>query len=210
MKNVLLAILIGSLCLAADSFLGDVILTPLLALCWLMWVARNSAWEEVTAVFCVLAVFVATSLMGQDLGRILVRTGSFTLAGCLAVAFSRARQRSTDALASAHAIIRSTPTPMVAADMTGAIVAASDETAEILPADFTPLIGHSFADVFLGHLPPGRAMKKYLDWFHLAGTRDELLYLRGQPETPIHARILTTGEGRDRLLVAAIQNHIHH
>lgn len=205
MRNILFAVLVGSLCLALDNFSADVILTPLVALCWLMWVARNNDWKQVTLVFCVLTVFVAISLLGQNFGRIAVRTGSFLLAGSLAVAFSRARQRAMDTLASARAIICAVPTPIVVADLTGAITAASDESTALLPKDFAPLIGHSFADVFLGHLPPGKAMKMYLDWFHMEGTRDEMLYLRGQASAPIHARILTTGEGRDRLLVAAIQ-----
>jgi len=206
--NVLLAVGVGLLCLAADSVLNDIIVTPLLSLCWLMILALKADWKRVVTAFAILAIFVAFSFSGRNASVIFVRTSSFALAGMLAAAFSRARQRSISALASAHAIIRGNPTPMIAADMTGAIVAFSDETLALLSPDFIPIIGHSFADVFMGNLTPGRAMKKYLDWFHQDGSQDELLFLRGQNELPLSARILTIGEGRDRLLVAVIQNRV--
>ena len=204
MKNIFLAIAVGLLCLTIDAYFQNVILTPFLALSWVMWTAHTDDWKSVTGVFAVLLVFVVISLFGQNIVTIAVRTSSFLLAGSLAVAFSRARQRSLDTLASARAIIRAIPMPIVVADMTGSIVTASDEVVGFMPEEFRPVIDHSFADVFLGHLPPGRAMKRYLDWFHMTGTREEVLYLRDRPQTPIPASILTTGEGRDRLLVAAI------
>lgn len=207
MKHLLLAVLFGFFCLAADTYFSDIIITPLLGLCWLMLIARNVGWKTVATVFLILIVFVVASLAGLSAGRILVRTGSFVLAGAMVVAFSKTRQTSLDALSTAHAIIRATPNAMIAADMTGSIVAASDAALTLMPDDFIPLIGHSFADVLLGHLPPGRAMKRYLDWFQAEGARYEELHVRGEiAVASVRARILTTGEGRNRLLVAVLEN----
>jgi len=204
MIRIFLTITFGFISLLIDAHFENVILTPFLSLTWLMWMARTQGWKQVTVIFIVLACFVVFSLIGENALTIVVRASGFCLTGTLAVAFSRARQRAEDTLASTHAIIRAIPTPIVVADMTGSIVAASDEIERFVSKEFQPVVGHSFADVFLGHLPPGRAMKKYLDWFHMEGTRDENLYLRSEPHVPILASILTTGEGGNRLLVAAI------
>jgi len=204
MIRILLTIVFGFIALVIDAHFANVILTPFLALTWLMWMALTQKWQQVMAIFFVLACFVVFSLIGENAVTIAVRAGGFLLTGTLAAAFSRARQRAEDNLASTHAIIRAIPTPIVVADMTGSIVTASDQIEKFVPEEFLPVVGHSFADVFLGHLPPGRAMKRYLDWFHLEGTREENLFLRAQPHAPILASILTTGEGRNRLLVAAI------
>ena len=204
MIRILLTIAFGFVSLLIDAHFGNVILTPFLSLTWLMWMARTQEWKEVTAIFLTLACFVVFSLIGENAITIAVRTSGFCLTGTLAVAFSRARQRAEDALASTHAIIRAIPTPIVVADLTGSIVTASDQAGKFLPQEFQPVVGHSFADVFLGHLPPGRAMKTYLDWFHMEGAREANLYLRSAPHFPILASILTRGEGGQRLLVAAI------
>jgi heme A synthase len=92
-----------------------------------MLLARNSDWKNVLISFAVLLAFVIFSLLDLGTGRIVVRTASFILAGSLAVAFSRARQRSVDSAKTARAILRAIPTPIVVADITGAIVTASDE-----------------------------------------------------------------------------------
>ena len=199
-----MTIAFGLLCLTFDSHFENVILTPFFSVTWLLFMARTQQWKRMLAIFCVLLVFVVLSLIGENTLTIIVRSSGFCLTGFLAVAFSRARQRADDTLASTHSIIRAIPIPIVVADMTGAIVTASDVVAEWVPDYFGKLVGHSFADVFLGHLPPGRAMKKYLDWFHMDGKREETLHLRSRPEAPISASVLTTGDGRDRLLVAAI------
>ena len=207
MKHILFAVVFGFLCLAADTYFPDIIITPLLGLCWLMLIARNVSWKTVAAVSLVLIFFVVVSLVGLSVGRILVRSGSFVLAAGMVVAFSKLRETSLDALSTAHAIIRATPNAMIAADMTGSIVAASDAAMSFMPDDFTPLIGHSFADVLLGHLPPGRAMKRYLDWFQAEGVRHEELHVRGGIiVASVRARILATGEGRNRLLVALLES----
>jgi len=205
-KIIILTLAFGSLCLAVDNLTKDVIITPMFGLCWLMGVAIKSDWKNVSIAFIIMAFFVATSLLGQNTAIILVRTATFLLAGGLAISFSRVRQRSKSALDSAQAIIRGTPIPMVAADITGAILAASDEIRVLLRDEFGPVIGHAFGDVFMGNLPPGKAMKLYLDWFQSQGIREEKLHLRDHSNAPISARILTIGNGRDRLLVAVLKD----
>jgi len=204
MKTILLTIVFGVLTLAVDWHFEHVILTPFFSLTWLMIMARTEDWKHMLAVFGVLVVFVAWSLIGENAMTFAVRICSFLIAGSLAVAFSRARQRAQDTLSSTHSIIRAIPAPVVVADITGSIVTASNVVSEWMPDNFGEIVGHSFADIFLGHLPPGRAMKKFLDWFHIDGMREELLYLRSQCGSPIPATIMTTGEGKNRLLVAAI------
>lgn len=204
-KAIASAIVVGLLASLCNLLFEGLIVTPLLALCWLLFLARFCEWKVVFVAFIVLAIFVFFSLISESLGTIMVRTSSFLIGGSLAVAFSKARQRSFSALDSAHGIIKAIPSPIVAANLTGEIVAASDAAQHLLPAEFGPLLGHSFADVFLGHLSPGYAMKIYLDWYYSGEARDETLQLCSGGQVPISARILSVGEGTDRLLLASFQ-----
>ena len=204
MKTILLTIAFGLLALLVDMYFPDVILAPFLCVIWLLFMARSQPWKRMVPIFGVLFCVVLVSLIDEKWATIAVRSSGFCLTGILAVAFSRARQRAEDTVASTYAIIHAIPSPIVVVDLTGSIVTASDAVKDWVPDYLGAIVGHSFADIFLGHLPPGRAMKTFLDWFHMDGKREETLYIRSQRDTPIQASVLAAGEGKDRLLVAAL------
>ena len=204
MKAILLTIAFGLLALLVDMYFAEVILAPFLCVIWLLFMARTQPWKRMVAIFGVLFCIVVLSLVDEKWVTIALRSSGFCLTGIMAVAFSRARQRAEDTVTSTYAIIRAIPSPIVVVDLTGSIVTASDAVKEWIPDYLGTIVGHSFADIFLGHLPPGQAMKTFLDWFHVDGQREEVLHIRSQPETPIPSSILTTGEGKDRLLVAVL------
>jgi len=194
----------GIFCLFADAHLGDVVLTPLLGLCWLLVAATRFHWKTVLLLAVVFTLFVIASLAGQGPAKMVVRIASFLVGSGLAIAFSRARERYIHALGFAHAILQGIPIPVVAADVTGQIVVVSNEAIKMIPASLHPASGHSFADVFMGNLPPGHAMKVYLDWFYREGAHSEVLFFRERPAAPIGARVLSTGRADARLLVVTL------
>jgi PAS domain-containing protein len=206
MKTVLLTILFGIACLKVDSTLQEVVTTPLFGLCWLIVMAMRCTWKDVAKSFIILLVFVVFSLSNSIPGRILVRTTGFLLSGGLAIAISRNRQRTLDALSTAEAIVRGAPIAMVATDMTGSIVAASEEAEKIAAPQFQNLIGQSFPDMFMAHLAPGKAMKDFFDWFQSDEVHSVDLCPRRDEQSFISARIMAAGTGTDRRLVAIISD----
>jgi len=205
LRALLLTVGFGILFLLADSLLGDVVITPLLGLCWLMIAATRVAWKTVAWQTAVLCVFVVVSLADEGVAKLLVRTTSFLLGGGLAIAFSHARERQIQALESAQAILRGLPFPLVAADVTGQILVVSDEALQMIPASLHPVLGHSFSDVFMGNLPPGHAMKIYFDWFNREGGHSEALFFVDRPGEPLGAKLLATGKATARLLVVTFK-----
>ena len=53
--------------------------------------------------------------------------------------------------------------------------------------------------------PPGEAMRKYLEWFRADGPHEQEFQLRGHQNQRFHGRVVCTGEGRDRLLIASLE-----
>ena len=205
LRAFLLTVGFGIFFLLADSLLGDVVITPLLGLCWLMIAATRVAWKTVALLTAVLCVFVVVSLADEGVAKLLVRTTSFLLGGGLAIAFSHARERQIQELGSAQVILRGMPFPLVAADVTGEIVVVSDEALRMIPKSLHPVLGHSFSDVFMGNLPPGHAMKIYFDWFNREGGHSEALFFVDRPGEPLGAKLLATGKATARLVVVTFK-----
>ena len=194
----------GMLCLVLEHFLMDVTLTPFFSLCFLMWTATRRRSSMVFFSACVLLGFVILSLREQTWGNTILRIGSFCVGSGLAIAYSQARQRSLHALATARSIIQSIPMPIVAADSTGTIVSVSDNLMKLVFADFYPVVGHSFPDVFMKNLPPGEAMRQFFDMFQSNAPFPEGLYLGPGGTVVLPAKFQITGFGRDRLLIACV------
>jgi PAS domain-containing protein len=198
------AVLFGVFCILAEHFLNDITLTPFFSLCFLMWQASRRPAFAVLISAVVLLLFVLFSLRNQSPGNISLRIGSFCVGSSLAFAYARARQQSLQSLATSRAIVQSLPVPVVAADSTGAIVAVSDNLLKLISADFQPVVGHSFPDVFMRNLPPGVAMKRYFDFFQQTSNYPKGLYLELQGSLFLPATFQTTGFGKDRLLLACV------
>jgi hypothetical protein len=194
----------GVFCLAAEYFLMDVTLTPFFSLCFLMWTATRRSSAMVFFSACVLLGFVILSLREQTWGNTILRIGSFCVGSSLAIAYSQARQRSLHALATARSIIQSLPMPIVAADSTGTIVSVSDNLMKLVFADFYPVVGHSFPDVFMKNLPPGEAMRQFFNMFQSKAHFPEGLYLGPGGKVLLPAKFQITGFGQDRLLIACV------
>ena len=194
----------GMSCLALEHFLMDVTLTPFFSLCFLMWTAIRGRSSMVILSACVLLGFVILSLNEQTWGNTILRIGSFCVGSGLAIAYSQARQRSAHALATARSIVQSLPMPIVATDSTGTIVSVSDNLMKLVLADFYPVIGHSFPDVFMTNLPPGEAMRQFFDMFQSKAPFPEGLYLGPGGTVVLPAKFQITGFGRDRLLITYV------
>jgi hypothetical protein len=178
--------------------------TPLLAVCWLMAASLRSSPRRVAAALVILFVFVLASLAGQGWDRLVIRGLSFLAGGCLAVMYARSRERAERVVTHLKTIAGKVPAAIVTADAMGCILSASDELRELAGSDFQPLEGHSFPDVLLGQIPPGEAMRRYIAWFYEDGVRDEKFSLRGSHEGEIGGRVICSGHGEDRVLIAVL------
>jgi PAS domain-containing protein len=152
----------------------------------------------------VLLPFVLASLWQHGWDRLVVRGLSFGVGGMIALLHARSRERAERLIGQLRQIVERAPAVLVTADGMGCILSASEELRELVGPEFAPLEGHSFSDVLMGQLPPGEAMRRYIEWFRREGTHPQEFSLRGHAETRFRGRVVCTGEGRDRLLIATL------
>jgi PAS domain S-box-containing protein len=194
----------GGVFLALDLPREGAAITPLLALCWLLGVSTRVSVAELRKVVAVLLVFVIASLWGQDWDRLVIRALSFTVGGTIALMHVRARERARRLTDQLRQIVEQAPAGLITADQMGCILSASKDIKDLLGSEFAPLNGHSFSDVMMGQIPPGQAMRRYMEWFQREGLHQETFSLRKHPETLFHGWVICTGKGSERLLIASL------
>ncbi len=199
-----LSVLAGCIFLLIDLVWRGVAVTPLLALCWLLGISMRRPPETVLRLMGLLLVFVIASLWQHGWDRLVVRGLSFLVGGSIAMLHARSRERAERLIGQLNLIVQRAPAALITADGMGCILSASEEIEELVGPEFRPLAGHSFSDVLMGQVPPGEAMRQYIEWFRRDGIHPQQFSLRGHVETRFRGRVVCTGEGRDRLLIATL------
>lgn len=179
--------------------------TPLLALCWLMAIPMVRGPGGMRRMALILFAFVVASLWRHGWDRVMVRGTGFLLGSWIAWRHALSRERANRLVDQLNLIVKRAPAALVTADGMGCILSASEEIEALAGDEFRPLEGHSFSDVLMGDEPPGEAMRKYLEWFRADGTHEQEFRLRGDRNLRFHGRVVCTGEGRDRLLIASLE-----
>jgi len=200
----LLTLLLGGVFLTIDQFWQGSPVTPLLSLCWLIGIAVRRGPGLVVVAGILLLLFVLASLRAQSIDRVIIRTLSFIVGGGMTALYAASRERTLRLIEHFQLVINRIPAAVATVDALGCITSASAELKELVGPDYTPLEGHSFSDVLLGQYPPGEAMRYYINSFQQSGVREETFCLRGKGQLPIPGRVICSGEGQDRVLIAVI------
>jgi len=200
----LLTLLLGGVFLTIDQFWQGPPVTPLLSFCLLIGIAVRRGPGFVVLAGILLLLFVLASLRTQSVDRITIRTLSFIAGGGITALYAGTRERTLRLIKHFQLFINRIPVAVATVDALGCITSASAELKELVGPDYTPLEGHSFSDVLLGQYPPGEAMRHYINSFQQNGVREETFCLRGKGQIPIPGRIICSGEGQDRVLIAVI------
>ena len=200
-----LTVVAGAAFVLIDKAWGGSPMTPLLALCWVMGVGIRHRASVVLQVMAILFFSVAVSLWGQGWDRIIIRTLSFLMGGTIAALYAHSRERATRLVTQFRSIVSYVPSPIATVDGLGCILSASQELKDLAGPEFDPLEGHSFSDVLMGQDPPGEAMRRYITWFQREGVHEETLSLRGHSQTALRGRVMCTGQGEDRVLIAVLR-----
>jgi len=200
-----LTVVAGTVFVLIDKAWSGSPMTPLLALCWVMGVGIRHRASVVLQIMAILFFFVAASLWGQGWDRIIIRTSSFLVGGVIAALYAHSRERATRLVTQFRSIVSYVPTPIATVDGLGCILSASQELKDLAGPEFEPLEGHSFSDVLMGQDPPGEAMRRYILWFQRDGVHEETFSLRGHAQTALRGRVICTGEGEDRVLIAVLR-----
>ena len=179
--------------------------TPLFALCWLMAVGIRYRTSAVRRMALILCVFVVASLWEQDWDRLIVRAVTFCAGSMLAVMYANSRERSSRLLAQLRQMVEQVPAAIITADAMGCVLSARDEMKKLAGSHFSPLEGHSLPDVLMGQLPPGEAMRRYLEWFQRDGVYTESFTLREHDGLQLEGRVICSGKGDDRILIAVLR-----
>jgi len=203
-QTLMLTFLAGIFFLTIDQFWQGPPVTPLLSLCWLIRIAVKRGPGLVALAGILLLIFVLASLRAQSVDRVIIRTLSFIAGAGMTALYARSRERTLRLIEHFQLVINRIPAAVATVDALGCITSASEELKELVGPDYNPLEGHSFSDVLLGQYPPGEAMRHYINWFQQSGVREETFCLRGKGQIPLQGRVICSGEGQDRVLIAVI------
>lgn len=201
----------ATLAIATASFAVDqawqkAAITPLIGICWIMAVSSACDRRVLVRTALIFFFFVVASLTSQDTGRLVVRSMSYT-AGCIiAYLYAGARINTLRLLGQMKEIISKAPVALVAADHMGCIISASEELRTLMGEDYRNLEGQSFPDMVMCGIPPGEAMRQYIELFSRSGERDFRFSLRGRLGTSFEGRVNCCGEGKHRMLIASIHD----
>lgn len=202
---VCLTVAAGAVFILIDRAWGGSPMTPLLALCWVMGVGLRHRASVVMRVMAVLLFFVAMSLWGSGWDRVIIRTTSFLVGGMIAGLYAHSRERASRLVSQLRSVVSYVPAPIATVDGLGCILSASQELKDLAGAEFEPLEGHSFSDVLMGQDPPGEAMRRFITWFQRDGVHEETFSLRGHTQATLRGRVICTGKGEDRVLIAVLR-----
>jgi hypothetical protein len=205
MKNSLIffyTVAFGFTVLSIDLSNDALSITPLFSLSWLMLNAFHQSKRRVFYMLFILAGFVVISLHDQTPSLMYLRTLSFVLGGTLAALFSGSRENANEIQANTIRIIEQLPALVVAADSNGTIVAASEKILNMVKEHYSPLLGHSFADVFMGEHSPGDAVRIYHEWMQSGISSDEIFCLRDGSTISFSGKPMISGSGKNKLLTA--------
>ena len=194
----------GFLILSIDTRYSDVIVTPMLALWWLMMLSFFMRPRGVATIAFILFVFVIVSLLGEGLATLVTRSVTFAISSILATLFASQRYRMTHTLEQMIHIIQSVPAAIIAANEQGTIIAASDQAKLLVGEKYQPLVGHAFSDVFMGNWKPADALRIYSDWFSRSEAFEEILLTRDHPATSFVGKLQFADAGLTQILVVVL------
>ena len=198
---ILASILYGIAVVWTNSVHPDVILTPLLGLWWLLVAALYRPPQEVAIMALMLLLFSIFSILHERHHAIYVRITSFCVSSALAILLAQQRIKFQTVRSKMTHIIESLPVAIVAANRRGTIIAASDNAKLLAGENFQPLIGHVFADVFIGSMLPAAAFQEFEKWAEQGVPSRKSFAVRGQSGNEITGRIQYSGEGKSRLII---------
>lgn len=201
----LLSLVYGIVVVLFDRVFGDVVVTPLLSLSWLMVLAFFRRPKDVIVISLILWSLVVVSLWDQKFALLLVRCGSFLVSSLMAVLFSVYRNNSIDRFHQVTRVIQFVPAVVVASDTNGTIIAASNLAESSVSADYQPLVGQAFPDVLLSHLHPTSAIRTYREWFQREGSFACEICLPGSLREYHEATVECSGSGSLRILLVFVK-----
>lgn len=202
------AILYGALVLVIDYAINDVLLTPMLALWYLMVIAFFRRPADIAIIAMILWVFVLWSLRHETMSVVVVRSISFLIGSILAFLFATQKHQAAERYQQIFRIIQSVPANVVAADLHGTIIAASDMSLKLIDHTYWPVCGHMFTDVFMPHHPPATALRIYREWFQRAGSFECDIQLLDQDHKPMIGIAECSGSGHSRILLVVFKSAI--
>lgn len=195
----------GLVVLIVDREFGDIVVTPLLSLSWLLVLAFFRRPYEVLVISVIFWIFVIASLWDQTQAVLIVRSISFFMSSMIAIMFSVYKNKSADRLHQVTRVIQSVPAVVVASDSNGTIIAASALTEASVSADYRPLLGQALPDILLSHLHPTTAIITYREWFRKEGSFDCEICLPGSVGKHHQATVECSGSGSLRILVVFVK-----
>jgi hypothetical protein len=197
----LLSLIYGLVVLILDREFGNVVVTPLMNLSWLLVLVFFIRMHDVLVIAAIFLIFVIASLWGETPAVLIVRSFSFFLSSMIAVMFSAYKKRSADRFHQVTCVIQSVPVVVVASDSNGTIIAASTLAEASVSVDYRPLVGQSLPDILLRHIHPTSAITTYREWFRKEGIFDCEICLPGSVGGCHQATVESSGYGDLRILV---------
>jgi hypothetical protein len=204
-KVYLLSLVYGLIVLFLDREFGDVVVTPLLSLSWLLIIAFFLRPNDVLVISAIFWIFVIASLWDQTQEVLIVRSISFFISSLIAIMFSVYKKKSVDRFYQITRVIQSVPAIVVASDSNGTIIAASALAEASVSADYRPLLGHALPDILLSHLHPTKAIMTYREWFQKEGSFDCEICLPGSVGECHQATVECSGSASLRILVVFVK-----
>jgi hypothetical protein len=199
------SLIYGLVVLILDREFGNVVVTPLMNLSWLLVLAFFRRTHDVIVISTIFWIFVIVSLWGETPAVLIVRSISFFLSSIIAVMFSVYKKRSADRFHQVTCVIQSVPAVVVASDLNGTIIAASALAEAGVSSDYRPLVGQALPDILLSHIHPTSAITTYREWFRKEGVFDCEICLPGSVGECHQATVECSGYGDLRILVVFVK-----
>lgn len=199
-KQWMLTVGYALLLVGVDWMLPDVVLTPLLSLCFLMVISLRWSTFACTVAAAIFSLAVFVSLWEYPLLRLIIRQLGFFVGSAIAILLSHYRAKEKENREMMEEIIHHTDVPMIVADIAGTVLCANQAAIDCIPEGERPVLGQTFQDVFLAQLPPGQAMQQFTDSFlHAHNMPWELQIIGTEDLLPASRTVI--GKGRNKMLL---------
>lgn len=199
---------------SSEGFLPGISVAPLLLVLGLFILAlkvspsRLAAWSMVFWFFLLYSLASVPSFDWQNeeaRARLFVRLGSFAVGAAIAFNLARTRLRLARHSAETLEVLVSLPIPVVVADAAGYVQFVNQAAERLLGAR----AGERFVEVVMSDVDEGKAMRFYIEFFEERPDQADVVQVRprglGQAA---QARMICLGHGKDRRLVAVLQDGV--